>query len=98
MRENTDLVFVDYPALKLLVPALVALTVLDDLVDRKVFQARPPRELFAMCRLTHARRAGDDNVRSCSRHFLVIHYRPSCDLEDARTIQGCGLFQRCSRT
>lgn len=38
--DKTDLVFIDHPALKLIVPAMVARALYDYLIDRQMIQAR----------------------------------------------------------
>ncbi len=61
--EKTNLVLVHNPALKLVIPAIVALALLDHLVNGQMAQSRTLGQQLSVRRLAHARRARDDDIR-----------------------------------
>ena len=67
-QAETHLVLIHNPALELLVIPIVAIPLLDDLVDRQVLQARALSQQFAMRRLADAGGARDDEVWLGARH------------------------------
>jgi len=62
-KKKTDLVLVDNPALILLVPALMALLVLDDIIDADVLETSPLGHHLTMGCLADAGGTRDDDVR-----------------------------------
>lgn len=58
----SHLILINDPAVILVTPSLMALLVLDHLVDRKVTKASPFRQTLAVSRLSDTGRPRDDNI------------------------------------
>lgn len=71
-QEKKYLILIHNPALILLVPPLMALLVLDHVVDGDVLEPRALGEQLAVACFARARGARDDDVGEVSgRHFLL---------------------------
>lgn len=62
------LVLIHYPASELFIFSLVESLVLDDLIDRNVFESQVLGQLFGVCRFPYTRGTSDHNVRKLARH------------------------------
>jgi hypothetical protein len=72
-QEKKYLILIHNPALILLVPPLMALLVLDHVVDRDVLEPRALSEQLAVACFACARCPGDDDVGEVAgRHFLFF--------------------------
>lgn len=92
---ETHLVLVHNPTLKLIIPALMGLLVLDDLVDAQMSQARALSQHLAMRRLADTRSAGDDDVRLRAGHdFLSLRASASTLYSSSRGSEQVRVYAR----
>ncbi len=68
-------VFINNPAIQLIVPPLVTFPFFDDAVDGQMLQAGILGEKLAMTALPNARSPGDDDIGFGSCHGFKIHSR-----------------------
>ena len=68
--NSAYLVLVDYPTPRLLILALMEPLIFHDLVHRNMCKTCCLRQLLCMCRLSHTRRARNDNVWVLARHVV----------------------------
>ena len=67
-----DLVLVNDPAFVFFIPAVMAATVFDNLVDREVLQSSVGSQDITVTCLAHSGRTGDYDVRLCPRHVCCM--------------------------
>lgn len=72
-------VLVHYPTLKLVIPPIMTGTLFDDLINGQMLEASIRSKKFTMACLTHARRAGENDIRIVSCHqILIINNKLNC--------------------
>ncbi len=70
-KRNTDLIFINDPALRRLIPTIITFTLFSDLVDSKMFEVGGTDQRFAEGCFTDARCSGDDDVWFGSGHVVL---------------------------
>ncbi len=86
--DLANLVLVDNPAFVFLIPAVVAATVFDNLVDRQGLQSSVGSQDITVACLAYSRRTGNYDVGLCPRHVYDGRREQSLRLAETK-VQYC---------